>query len=99
MADSRGAFRRSRAVVGGASPAGWRERGEACSDFRIGTGLGGPAYIDYLLLLDPDLLRDVVPLSCRGIEDRLWIIACPELRNRLAHDLLVLVGLQERQIE
>ena len=52
---------------------------QACLHFRIGAGLGGPACIDRLLLVDADLLRDVVPLSCRRIEDRLWIFACPEL--------------------
>src|SRR5215470_2649812 len=59
-------------------PEDGRGRG-ARSHFRIGAGLGGPGYIDSLLLVDADLLRDIVPLSCRRIEDRFWIIARPEL--------------------
>ena len=89
MAEVAATFRfRSRAVRRQqkyASPAGKAgEGGQACLHFRIGAGLGGPGRIDRLLLVDADLLRDVVPLSCRRIEDRLRIFACPELANRLA---------------
>src|SRR6266496_5553586 len=73
-----------------------REGKKHALHFRIGAGIGGPAGVDRLLLVESDLRGYVVPLAGRCIEDRFWIVTRPELGDRLAQHLLVLVSLQQR---
>ena len=68
-------------------------------DYWIGARLRRPVGINRLLLVDADLLGDRVPFAGGRIENRLRILARPQLRHRLAQHFLVLVGLQQRQIE
>src|SRR5215207_8601685 len=70
-----------------------------CTLFRIGAGLRSPALINRLLLVDANLLGYRIPIRRGLIEDGLGVFAGPELADRLAQNLFIFVGLQERKIE
>src|SRR5687768_15991759 len=70
-----------------------------CTLFRIGAGLRIPALINRLLLVDADLLGYRVPMRRGRIEGGLGVFTGPELADRLAQNLLIIRGRQQRNTE
>src|SRR5918995_3401330 len=66
---------------------------------RIGVGLARPLGISLALGIDPDLLGDRIPLRGHVVENGLRLLTGPKAREALAQGLLVLVGLDQRQVE
>src|SRR5689334_16802842 len=68
-------------------------------ELRIGAGLRRPALIGRLLFLDADFCGDLVPLRGNLIDDRLGILTGPQAADALPQRLLIVVGLQDREIQ